>query len=487
MIDIKISKSTWMPLAGQYTNAIVLYSDNWNDYGYKTLFHVIYCDSRGDITEIGSVKIYCIAMDEKDTRGQSIHSYLQYEILNLGERFCSLGQSLSYYTKLKKIFPDEYFDILTRMRDMAVIASIKESFEKYNGVQSSLLRESSAEKALDEASTLLETNRLKQKDMSFKYKTVVPYSTTEVELNFSFNKNENLPYRINALVGKNGTGKTQILSKLADSLSGFTDCYENRKSVFIDGRPPIDKVMSISYSAFDSFKKKKEGDSLLSYVYCGIQSDEGTLRLEQLQANFRKAYVEVKDRERYEIWKKVISELMEEEHKEIVHKIVNNDIDNINWSSGQHILISTITELLANIEKESIILFDEPEIHLHPNAIANVMRMFNRLLDEFDSYAIFATHSPIILQELPSNNIQVIERVDNIISARKPGIECFGENVTQIISDVFDVSRNESCYKQVLDKLSKKLSEKEILELFDDKLSINAMIYIKSLYLMEDN
>lgn len=487
MIDIKISKSRWMPSPGQYKNAIVLYSDNWNDYGYHTLFHAIYCDLRGDITEIGPVKIYCIAMDEEGTESRSIHSFLQEKIINLGERFCSLGQHLSYYTNLKMILPDQYLSVLNRMSDMAVDTNIKEAFKKYKGVQLSLLRESSAEKALDEASTLLETNRLKQKNLSFQYKTVVPYSTHEVELSFSFSKNENLPYRINALVGKNGTGKTQILSKLADSLSGFTDNYENKQSVFINGRPPVDKVMSISYSAFDSFKKKKEGDSLLSYVYCGIQSDEGTLKLEQLQANFRKAFWEVKNRKRYEIWKNVISELMEEEHREIVLKIEKNDLENINWSSGQHILISTITELLANIENESIILFDEPEIHLHPNAIANVMRMFNRLLEEFDSYAIFATHSPIILQELPSKNIQVIERVDNIISARNPGIECFGENITQIISDVFDVSRNESCYKQVFDKLSKRFSEKELLDLFENKLSINAMIYIKSLYLMEHN
>lgn len=482
MLDIKITKSTWKPSVGDYRNALVLYSDNWNDYGYYTLYHVVYCDVNGRVKEIGSVKIYCTSMGNVENEGKSVHKYIKEKIVELDERFCSLGQSLNYYTNLKKILPEEYLSILTRMRDMAVNENIKESFIEYEGVQNSLLRESSAEKALNEASTLLETNRRYQKNMSFRYKTIVPYSSNQVELNFLFQRNENLPYRINALVGKNGTGKTQILSRLADSLSGFTDVVENKKSVFVDNRPPVDKVMSISYSAFDSFKKKREGDSLHSYVYCGIQSEEGTLRLEQLQANFKKALIEVKERERYQTWKSVIGELMEEEHKNIVEKIEKGDIENINWSSGQHILISTITELLANIENESIILFDEPEIHLHPNAIANVMRMFNKLLNEFDSYAIFATHSPIILQELPSRNIQVIERMDNIVSSRNPSVECFGENITQIISDVFDVSRNESCYKQILDKLSTKFSEEELLELFDNKLSINAMVYVKSLY-----
>lgn len=482
MLDIKITKSTWKPSVGDYRNALVLYSDNWNDYGYCTLYHVVYCDANGGVKEIGSVKIYCSSMDDVENESKSVHNYLKEKIVDLDESFCSLGQSINYYTNLKKKLPEEYLSILIRMRDMAINENIRESFIEYEGVQSSLLRESSAEKALNEASTLLETNQREQKNMSFRYKTIVPYSSNQVELNFVFRRNENLPYRINALVGKNGTGKTQILSRLADSLSGFTDVVENKKSVFVDNRPPVDKVMSISYSAFDSFKKKREGDSLSSYVYCGIQSEEGTLRLEQLQANFKNALIEVKERERYEIWKSVIGELMEEEHRNIVEKIEKGDIENINWSSGQHILISTITELLANIENESIILFDEPEIHLHPNAIANVMRMFNRLLNEFDSYAIFATHSPIILQELPSRNIQVIERMDNVVSSRNPSVECFGENIAQIISDVFDVSRNESCYKQILDKLSTKLSETELLELFENNLSINAMVYVKSLY-----
>ena len=49
------------------------------------------------------------------------------------------------------------------------------------------------------------------------------------------------------------------------------------------------------------------------------------------------------------------------------------------------------------------LLFDEPELHLHQNATANTMRMFYRLLEEFNSYAIIATHSPLIIQEIPSN------------------------------------------------------------------------------------
>ena len=102
---------------------------------------------------------------------------------------------------------------------------------------------------------------------------------------------------------------------------------------------------------------------------------------------------------------------------------------------------------MQKIDKESIILFDEPELHLHPNAIANVMRMFNKILEEFNSYAIIATHSPIILQEIPSNNIIVLERIDNQPFVRRPEIECFGENISLITRDIFDVTSKESYYQ----------------------------------------
>lgn len=62
---------------------------------------------------------------------------------------------------------------------------------------------------------------------------------------------------------------------------------------------------------------------------------------------------------------------------------------------------------------------------------ANTMRMFYRLLEEFDSYAIIATHSPLIIQEIPSKYIRSL-------TIHTPDNECFGENVTKITDDIFE-------------------------------------------------
>lgn len=483
MIPIKLKDSTWQPNKGEYFSCIVLNYDTWNDYGYCTLFQMNYCDDNGDVHIIGSIKIYCRASDDANSEFYNKHTKycLGNEIMQLSEDFCSLGQDLAYYKNIKELFPKEYKAIFKRLNDIAIYDSIRDKFSEELGVKRSLLRFSSAEKSLREAKESIGEEKLFEKDISFKYLVSLPYSESPTELRFDFKQNDELPYRINALVGKNGAGKTQILSRLANSLSGQTGNKE--LGYFINERPPIDKVMSISYSAFDSFKKPRkdtlEKRSVFSYVYCGIQSENGTLSLSQLKENLQKSFLKVKIREREKILKEVLYELMEDEHRQVVNLLLDNKFEEINLSSGQHILICTITELIANIENESIILFDEPEIHLHPNAIANVIRMFYRLLDEFNSFAIFSTHSPIILQEIPSKYIRVLDRVENELIVRNPEIECFGNNISEIIFDVFDVKNKESNYKIHLENLSKTKDFNEILEIFNGNLSLHALIYLK--------
>lgn len=219
-----------------------------------------------------------------------------------------------------------------------------------------------------------------------------------------------------------------------------------------------------------------------SYAYCGIQSEHGTLSLDELKHNFLKALETIRQRGRLESWKTIMQELIEKEHLDLIEQTVEGEIDKIHWSSGQYILLCTMTEVVATIEKESILLFDEPELHLHPNAVANTMRMLYRLLEEFDSYAIFATHSPLIVQEIPSRYVQILSRIDNVLMVRTPALECFGENVTNITNDIFDVNGSESNYKTILNNLSKKMSFEDALEIFDGALSFNAMIYLKGCY-----
>lgn len=60
----------------------------------------------------------------------------------------------------------------------------------------------------------------------------------------------------------------------------------------------------------------------------------------------------------------------------------------------------------------SLLLFDEPETHLHPNMIFKLVKSLYKILETEESYAIIATHSPIIIQQVPSKNILIFENYE---------------------------------------------------------------------------
>ena len=121
-------------------------------------------------------------------------------------------------------------------------------------------------------------------------------------------------------------------------------------------------------------------------------------------------------------------------------------------------------------------------MHLHPNAIANLIRLLHALLDQYNSFAILATHSPIILQEVPSKFVRVLEREGNITTTRRLDIESFGENLSTLTSDVFDTIEIKGTYKHFFQEIANKFSFDEALNLFNGKLSLNAKIYLNSFY-----
>ena len=95
-----------------------------------------------------------------------------------------------------------------------------------------------------------------------------------------------------------------------------------------------------------------------------------------------------------------------------------------------------LSELIAQIRTNSLILFDEPETHLHPNAITELMNSLLDLVKRYDSFCIIATHSPIVIQSLQSRDVLVVVREENDISVRNLEKESFGENLTVITEDI---------------------------------------------------
>lgn len=106
-------------------------------------------------------------------------------------------------------------------------------------------------------------------------------------------------------------------------------------------------------------------------------------------------------------------------------------------SSGHSVVLLTITRLVELVEEMSLVLIDEPEGHLHPPLLSAFVRALSELLIDRNGVAIVATHSPVVLQEVPHSCVWVLNRTGLAARADRPELETFGENVGILTREVF--------------------------------------------------
>lgn len=465
-------------------NCFILRYFTWDDFDNKTSFNLYYRKDSSE-TKIGYVKIM-------STEEQETIKVIPQNFVMLPSSFCSLGQTIDFYTNLKSIFPYDFEHILYAIGDCAFYPNKLEKFENLNGFKKSLIREDDSERVSRLVRYVINGYDLKNL-FSFDYKFTPKYSKESVNINFDFSNNDILSNRIYAIIGKNGTGKTQLLTSLPLNIS------KSEKEYFLPRVPMFSKMISVSYSIFDRFKIP-EKTSKFNYLYCGLKNEKGDFITERgLILRFHNTWKKIEESERIDKWRTILSNFIEPEildeflvKREFITSFYNSfqvDIEGFNrvkdrLSSGQNILLYIITEITANIRLDSLILYDEPETHLHPNAISQLINTIYELVNEFQSYCIIGTHSPLIIQELLSKNVYIIERNGNIPDIRRIGIESFGENLTTLTDDVFGNREIPKQYKKIIDeKASLGMSFEEIISLlqFDEMpLSLNTRLYIKS-------
>lgn len=70
-------------------------------------------------------------------------------------------------------------------------------------------------------------------------------------------------------------------------------------------------------------------------------------------------------------------------------------------SSGHKNTLLTIAILIDLVEEKNLVLLDEPEEHLHPPLVSAFIRALSNLLIYRNGVGIIATHSSVIVQEVP--------------------------------------------------------------------------------------
>lgn len=152
-------------------------------------------------------------------------------------------------------------------------------------------------------------------------------------------------------------------------------------------------------------------------------------------------------------------------------------------SSGNKIVLKIVVELTAHIHEKqpTIFLIEEPETHLHPPLLAPFLKSIRVCLNQFDGYAIVSTHSPVVLQEIPSRYVRVLRRAGELSSMEGASRETFGENVGVITADILNLDDSRTDWHSTLRALARQHTLQEIEEFFGRGLGFGPKSYVVSL------
>lgn len=478
-------------LTGQPRSVLVLTTDNWDDYSHKVQFHLAYIDKDGTESRIGALKILYRTQSDSKTIEVSQTTVLPKAFTELSEDFISLGQEDDYYVDLYKTFGKEAGEILTALRDIAWQPALAIPFEPTTAFRNALMRENGAHRARRFGSVWA-LGQPVQENLAFTYSGQIEGAEQPIEVQIAFNGKDRLPGRVVGIIGRNAVGKTRFLAKLGEDLAQISrtsaERIAEREQRFPNGRPLFTRVLAISYSAFDRFKRPAS-HATSSYVYCGIRNEKGNLSRAALVEAYRKNQDRIRDLGRQHEWTQYMQTILGDQSEslatdlqdEIASPSSDEGVLSL-LSSGQAILCHFATALLAWIQPNTLILFDEPETHLHPNAVASLFLVLADVLDSYDSYAVIATHSPVVIQEIPAARVIVFRREGNLTTAEPLPLESFGESISELTRHVFETIEVESLYRRTLRKLAAREDPEKVMTRFPQGLSLSAQAYLLAQY-----
>ncbi len=468
-----ISRSTWVPDQGRLV--AYLKEDNWDDFTFKTLYSLTIFDDKGVKHDIGGIKIGYFGQ-ESGSKTEIPKSFRRLE-----DKYFSLGQGSEYYQNINKLDDNIKVEILTRLNDVVQNQELLERALEEEVTKTSLLRSISISSINGQFKRLLEGGSLLT-NYNFHYDIPQGRKTAGLKLEFSVDPESNPPTNIHVLIGRNGVGKTHLLNDMVKTLvqdeetgliesnSKFSDLpdifgEQNNENLFAG-------VVSVAFSAFDPFEpypEQKDKTKGIRYSYVGLKrsSNRGGKRgtpmsHEMLTNEFVKSLMACVSQGKIERWNIAIKDLesdplfREISLSDVVSSCDKDELEETcrslykKMSSGHGIVLLTITKLVEKVEEKTLVLIDEPEGHLHPPLLSAFIRALSDLLTHRNGVAIIATHSPVIVQEVPKNCVWKLRRTGLQANAERPELETFGENVGILTREIFGLEVTESGYHRLL-------------------------------------
>lgn len=467
---------------------IYLIHDGWNDwFKYETLFSVVYIDDDKKQNFLGAVKIAQINQNDRSPQ-------LPDETSQFDDRFFSLGAYADYYEELKQYpFREE---LLRKMRDIAFDIELYEKVKRYDVTTESLMRD------ITETTLLGQFHRIAHGGAKLtNYKFEYCFPDEKNSLVFNVESNSMPPTNIHVLIGKNGVGKTTILKRMIYA----AEKHDNNKNVGDMRGDEFSNIIFVSFSAFDmSIDVGDFGKDELTipYKFVGLINKKSIKSEQSLAEDFVESLYHIVTSVKKKLWNDSISvlesditftelhvqdwseidEIKMDDYKEKRKIFYENTIDKFKkLSSGHKVILLTIAKLVELVEEKTLVLLDEPEEHLHPPLVSAFIRCLSDLLIYRNGVGVIATHSAVIVQEVPKKCVWIIRRSGEELVTERPEQETFGENLGELISDIFGYEVTNSGFHRMLKDVSEKESSYQYaIEYFDNELGKEARSILKS-------
>lgn len=439
--------------------------DNWDDFGYKTTI-VLKAKIEGRIYDLGDIKFSYLPYNIENQNSVDLQEIVESEMVT---NIVSIGDKRYYNflnTFLENTDREKFLTLLGDLAyDLQKFQSILKESHRYLSppnensdlIQNSFLRFHSRSEVETQLHRLIHGG-------NYQEKYEINLFDVEGREIFKFSKDPDnvnkVPDSLYAIVGNNGAGKTRFIRNLVS-------LYVKNESELFKLNFDLNnfhQIILISFSPFDSkFDKEDKED----YKFIGLnfnrtvttnpeESFERSIELEiesklkeVLNNTFRNLFFRIIDRLSFDPWFSTLRPANENE------ETVQSEISDM--SSGQKIILLNVLNLILKVKERTLVIIDEPELFLHPPILKAYIRAVEEIVNEENGACLLATHSAIVLQEIPHTNIRKLEYnpITKIGQVTELKIKTFGENSSFINDSIFGTDlRNTGFYKYIIDTVN---------------------------------
>jgi ABC-type transport system involved in cytochrome c biogenesis ATPase subunit len=469
-------------------------SDGWNDQGYRLLIDfLIRADEKEHRPERPAAMVFNRFKDSHEAIAFMARS--PTEASASGLTFASLQMEVNEYRRIGRTFlPGTALSVLEAMHDLAVEenkvspAPWLEEVKRLEAFSIGMLRPASRYFAYRRGYDFLvgnEAEAIRQSEAATALSFKLDAFTGSHLIALNFGKSAEVSRRIHVLIGRNGVGKSQTLSRLVTALA-----HPNSRKARLHPQGVFNRVIAFSgVAAQSSLPSKSPAPRNLQYHFYNLSPGHGRGKRHPLTAalvDIVRSEDYLNDIRRIDVFAGAIRGWMALEQiylplkdahldqdtpwrQSVLHSGVRyasvNEALNLGemrqlkglggvdlskpprfafsqkltpLSSGQELYFRFALHLCASIDVGTLVLIDEPENHLHPNFVTELMALLRDILAQTGSFALIASHSPFVVREVTHHDVSIMDRsAEGAPSVRQPRLRTLGASVAAVSLYVF--------------------------------------------------